>query len=319
MCNGKAPVGLHNESCGFFYAGGDTVELERRTRDAAFGAWLGIFVNVLLAAGKMTAGVLAGSVGMVADAAHSASDVLASGVVLLGVRVAGRPADSCHPYGHAKAEAIAAKIVAILLLLAAVNIGWSSLRAILNGVAAPPGSLALWAAAASILVKEALFQYKIKLGRRLRSQAVIANAWEHRSDVLSSVAVLVGVAGARAGYPLLDPVAGLLVSVMVARIGWTMATEAVDDLMDGMAGDGIMVAIVDAARRIDGVLEIHDVRARRMGHKVLVDMKIGVDENMTVAASHGVAHRVKDAVMARVEEVSDVLVHVNPVKRMNEG
>ncbi|MCL6451951.1 MAG: cation diffusion facilitator family transporter [Acetobacteraceae bacterium] len=283
-----------------------------RSRQGQVGAWIGIAGNVLLAAFKLAAGVVAQSKAMVADGMHSASDILASSVVLAAMRVAGRPADRSHPYGHARAESIAAKLVAVILILAGLEILYVSVRSALAGVSEAPGALALWAAVASIVVKEGMFQYKIRLGRRIKSQAIVANAWEHRSDAFSSLASLVGILGARLGWPLLDPVAGAVVSLFVVKMGWDLLREAIDSLMDRAAGEAMIRGIEQAAQGVPGVEEVRQVRTRALGQTALVDLEIAVSPDLKVSQGHRVADQVRDAILDQVPEVAEVLVHVDP-------
>jgi len=283
-----------------------------RYQQGQLGAWLGIAGNVVLTLFKLAAGFIAGSQAMIADGVHSASDILGSTVVLVGLRVASAPADREHPYGHAKAEAIAAKIVALILLLAGLNIGYSSIRILIAGVGTPPGRLALIAAVISIVAKEGLYQYKIRLGRRIKSQAIIANAHEHRSDALSSTAALVGIVGARSGLPLLDPVAALVVSVFIVRTGWVLVRRAVDDLMDRFVDDRLAERIEDATMRVTGVAAVDNVRARPAGPEFLVDMEISVSPEISVARGHEIAEDVQRSVRRELSEVSQVFVHVEP-------
>jgi len=283
-------------------------------RQGETGAWVGIIGNLVMAVVKISVGLVAGSQVMLADGVHSISDLFGSAAVLVGLRVARRPPDGCHPYGHARAESIAAKLVGIFLLLAGLQVGYSALATVWAGVIETPDLLALWTALVSVVVKETLFWYKVRLGERIGSRAVVANAWEHRSDALSSVVALVGIAGARMGYPLLDPIGALVVSVFILGMGWKFVREATDRLMDGAVEESLLRLMKRVVRGVRGVEEVQDLRARYMGPMVLVDVKIGVNQELSLSDAHEVAHRVKDTLMAEVKQVSDAMVHVDPVE-----
>jgi cation diffusion facilitator family transporter len=290
------------------------------------GARAGVLVNIMLVLVKGTAGMVSGSVAMLADALHSASDIVASAVVWVGIRVASRPADEEHPYGHGKAESIASKIVSIIVILAGLNIGLMSMRALFMPGRPAPGAAALFAALISIVVKEILFRYTYRIGREQDCRALVANAYEHRGDALSSVAALLGIAGARVGLALneprlfyLDPLAGILVSAFIVRMGWRLAGEAASELMDGRVDDSLLVELTGLAQAVDGVMEIHDIRIRAAGPHYLVDLEIGVDGRITVEEGHDVARRVKEHLLCEKEQVGGILIHVNPCRAEKKG
>jgi cation diffusion facilitator family transporter len=290
-----------------------------RFRKAELAAWVGIIGNIALALLKGAIGWLANSKALLADAVHSASDVAGSFAVLVGIRAAKLPPDDDHPYGHGKAEPIAAIIVSVLLMIVGVEIGISSVKAIVAGVAAPPRWPALVALFVSIVVKEALFQYKFRLGKKLNSQALISNAWEHRSDVYSSLAALFGVGGALLGGALnlpwfyyLDPIAGLIVSALVLKMGYDLIMESIHNTMDHVLHREDAQELVQAVQRVKGVITVDDLRAREHGHYVIVDVKISVNPRITVLEGHDIAKTVKQHLMKRFVHVSDVFIHVNP-------
>lgn len=290
-----------------------------RFRKAEFAAWVGIVGNLALAFLKGAVGLLAGSKALLADAVHSASDVAGSFAVLVGLRAAKLPPDEDHPYGHGKAEPIAAIIVSVLLMIVGVQIGISSLKAITAGVTGAPGKLALIALIISIIVKEAMFQYKFRLGKKLGSQALITNAWEHRSDVYSSIAAVFGVGGAIFGQYFglpwlyyLDPIAGLVVSALVLKMGYRLIMESIHNTMDHVLHFEDSQELVEATQRVKGVITVDELRAREHGHYVIVDVKISVNPRITVLEGHDIAKAVKSLLMKRFSHVSDVFVHVNP-------
>jgi len=283
------------------------------------GARTGVLVNIILVLIKGWAGIISGSVAMLADALHSASDAVVSAVVWVGIRIARRPADDEHPYGHGKAESIAGKIVSILVILAGLNVGYVSVRSLFYPALSAPGLMALFAALLSIVIKEMLFRYTYRIGREQSCRALVASAYDHRSDAISSVAALIGIAGARVGAALsdprlfyLDPLAGVLVSAFIVRLGWKLAWEAAGELMDRRVEASLLTDLAALAQAVDGVLEVHDIKVRVAGPYYMVDMKIGVDGLTTVEEGHAVARRVKEHLLCEKDRVTEVLIHVNP-------
>ncbi|MDA8351929.1 MAG: cation diffusion facilitator family transporter [Firmicutes bacterium] len=291
-----------------------------RVRKAEWGAWVGIVGNLLLAILKGSIGLIANSRALLADAVHSASDVVGSLAVLIGVRVAKVPPDKDHPYGHGKAESIAAIIVSVLLGVVGLEIGYQSFQALFEPIEAP-GGLAVIAALVSMLAKEGMFQYKYRLGKRIGSQAVIANAWEHRSDVYSSIAALVGIGGAVLGERwgisfllYLDPIAGVLVSLLVLRMAYHLAKESIHNTLDHVLHDEDAQDLVEAAAKVDGVLRVDELLAREHGFYVIVDVKVAVEPGITVEEGHRVGKEVKERLMKDFHHVSNVFVHINPYR-----
>lgn len=278
------------------------------------GAWLGILGNVGLALLKGLVGYLAGSRAMVADALHSAADLVGSFVVLVALRVANQPADWDHPYGHGKAESLAAAAVGLVLLATALAVTVAAVRDMAAGEAGVPGVAAVYVAAISLVIKEGMFQYKVRLARRWNSPALLANAWEHRSDAFSSAAALVGIAGARMGYPFMDPLAAVVVALMVGRMGYLMVRDAVWQLMDSLPDEEIRREMLEAAAAVPGVHQVQRVLVRPMGAYLLADVTIAVSARMNVAQGHEVAARVGRAIQEQRGDVMRVMVHVNPAE-----
>ena len=278
---------------------------------------IGLWVNILLTAVKFTAGILGHSKAMVADSLHSASDVLATGIVLVGLRFSRKPADDRHPYGHGNADTIASFLVALILLLTGLYLGFSAVHVLIHKHLAKPGSMALYAAIVSIVVKEALFHYTIRVGRRENSQAIIANAWDHRSDAYSSVAALIGIFAARRGVLLLDPIAGFVIAVMIFRISLHLIHSSVDIIMDESPDEATIEEISKVVSGVDGVLKARDVRVHQRGPDRTVDAKIEVDGQITVDDGHAIASEVKAALIESNLRVVDAMVHVDPVPSVN--
>jgi len=273
---------------------------------------IGLWVNILLTAVKLTAGILGHSKAMLADSINSALDVLATGIVLVGLRISKRPADDKHPYGHGNADTIASFLVALILLLTGLYIGYSATHVLIHRHIARPGSIALYAAIFSIVVKEALFHYTIRIGRQENSQAIIASAWDHRSDVLSSSAALVGIFFARRGILILDPIAGLIITVMIFRIAFQLMHSSVDIIMDESPDAEFIQGISDIISEVDGVLEVRDIRVHQRGPYRTADVKIEVDKNITVNDGHIIAAEVKIALTESDLRIADAMVHVDP-------
>lgn len=293
---------------------------EQRFAKAEFAAWVGIFTNLSLAILKGAVGFLSKSQALIADAANSASDVASSIAVLVGFRAAKLPPDRDHPYGHGKAESVAAIIVSVLVLLVGFEISRNAVVTLFSGgTLEAPESFAVWALIISIVVKELLFIYNIRLGRELRSQVLTATAWDHRSDVWASAAALIGVLAALAGewlnQPLLfyaDPIAGLLVACLVLRMGYRLIRDSIHTTLDHVLHAEDAEDLVHAAQNVKGVITVDDLRAREHGHYVVVDAKISVNPNITVLEGHDIAKAVKQELMSKFSHVSDVFVHVNP-------
>ncbi|MYL62935.1 cation diffusion facilitator family transporter [Bacillus hwajinpoensis] len=290
---------------------------EERFRKAEIAAIVGILGNIILAVLKGVIGSISNSRALIADAAHSASDMAGSFAVFVGLRAAKLPPDKDHPYGHGKAESIAAIIVAVLLLLVGVEIGISSGKAIFNPIEAP-GTLALYGALISIIVKEVMFQYKYRLGKKIKSDALIVNAYEHRSDVYSSIAVLIGIAGAilgsRLNLPWLiyaDPIAGIFVSVLIAKMAVKLGFESIHTTLDHVLHEEDTTEYKELIIGMPGVVNLDEFYAREHGHYVIIDMKLGVDPEISVKEGHDIGKAVKERLLEE-DEVHDVLVHINP-------
>ena len=271
--------------------------------------WLGLFANLILAIAKGFIGTIAHSSALIADAGHSVSDLLSDSITLWAVHMAGVPKDKNHPYGHGKFETVGTFIVAIFLLLTGVGVAWH----VLNKIDTPevPGTAALWMAAIAICFKEALFHVTRMVGRRSGSRVLLANAWHHRSDAISSVAALVGIGGAQWGIPLMDPIAGVLVAGLIIKTGIDIGYESIRELTDEIVEEEVISELGHILAEIDGVDHFHEMRARRMGPQLLVDLHIEVDSMMSISAAHQVAERVRLRILDELPAVNEVLVHVD--------
>ncbi len=294
----------------------------QRYRQGKKALILNILINLSLALFKGIIGFFARSQAMIADAFHSFGDLLVNLVVLAGLKTAYKPADEGHPYGHGKAETLAQNVVGLLIIATGGYLIVSSFLSLRDELLEPPASFALVAAVVSIVVKEFLFRYMWKLGKRVNSRALLANAWDHRSDVLSSTAALVGIGGARAGaymgYPplyYLDPLAGVIVSVLIVYMGVGIMRDAGNELMDAMCSPETMEEICAAAMEVPRVNEIHQIRARSSGPCLLVEMDIGIDGGLSVEEGHKVAHEVENKLFQVRNDILTLTVHIGPSKR----
>lgn len=274
-----------------------------------------ILVNLLLSAGKLAAGIAASSGAMVSDAVHSASDVFSTIIVMVGIRMSGKAADKEHPYGHERMECVAALILSIVLALTGLQIGSSGVRKIAAGNYGDlqiPGILALVAAVVSIALKEWMYWYTRFYAKKINSAALMADAWHHRSDALSSVGAFIGIFGARMGFPVMDPAASVIISVFILKAAYDIFKDAVDKMVDKACDDEVEQALRSFVLKQEGVLGIDLLRTREFGNKIYVDVDIVADGNQTLSESHGIADRVHDEIERNFEQVKHIMVHVNP-------
>lgn len=280
--------------------------------------WIAILANSLLAVIKLTTGLLGSSQALIADAVHSLSDLFTDAVVLAGLKFAEKPIDDSHPYGHGRVETVGAGVLGVILIFTGLGIGWEAITTIGEGVRTIPTALALAGAAVSIITKEILFRYTIRIGQKTGSSALIANAWHHRSDAFSSIATLFGIGAAMAGWPLFDPLAALIVTLLIIHVGWTILKDAFFDIIDTAVKPEIRNEIVTAALSIPGADAYHDLKTRKIGSDILVDIHIEVSPRMNVCEAHNIADEVKDAIVSNVVNIADVLVHIDPKEGGNE-
>ncbi len=274
-----------------------------------------IIGNIILSVFKLMAGVIAGSGAMISDAVHSASDVFSSIVVIIGVRLSAKKSDKEHPYGHERMECVAAIILAIVLLVTGLFIGEGTIETLAAGEIGKikaPGLLALIAAAVSIAVKEAMFWYTRHYAKLLDSGAVMADAWHHRSDALSSVGALIGIAGARMGVPVLEPVASLVICLFILKAAYDIFKDAVDKMVDHSCGDETEEALRKCALSQEGVKGVDLLHTRIFGNKIYVDIEIKMDGGKTLSEGHETAERVHSEIERNFPKVKHIMVHVNP-------
>ena len=274
-----------------------------------------IIANFALTVFKLSAGILAHSGAIISDAIHSASDVFSTIVVIIGIRISRKESDKNHPYGHERLECVAAIVLATILAFTGLGIGYSALRQIAGGDYANltvPGRLALVAAVVSILVKEAMYQYTRINARRIDSGALMADAWHHRSDALSSVGALIGIGGARLGFPILDPVASVVICVFIEKAAYEIFMDAVDKMVDKACDEETEAALRECAATQEGVLGVDLLHTRVFGNKIYVDIEICADGEETLRRAHETAERVHDSIEKNFPKVKHIMVHVNP-------
>lgn len=272
---------------------------------------VGAFANLLLSVVKFIGGVMGNSTALVADALHSLSDLLTDAIVLATHKIGQIPADSNHPYGHGRAETIGATIVGAVIILAGIWIGYDVSQVIASGSKLVPTWLAAGAAMLSILVNEGIFHYTRIVGEKTNSPAIIANAWHHRSDAISSVAALIGILGAHFGYSIMDPLAGGVVALMILKVGYEILTDGLRDLMDTGLSEDQTQEIQKIIDDIPEVIKYHDLRTRTLGGEIFMDVHILVDTDLTVTEGHAAAERVRRSLINAFDRVQDVLVHVD--------
>lgn len=273
--------------------------------------------NLLLSAGKLFAGIFANSGAMISDAVHSASDVFSTIIVMIGVKISGKDSDNDHPYGHERLECVAAIILATVLAATGIDIGYGAVVKIMAGDynVEMPGILALVAAVVSILVKELMFWYTRYYAKQIDSSALMADAWHHRSDSLSSIGALIGIIGARLGFGIMEPLASVVICIFIEKAAYDIFMDAVNKMVDKSCDDETMEKIKACAMNIPGVENIDLLRTRVFGNKIYVDMEIAADGNKTLDETHAVAERVHDAIEQEFPKVKHIMVHVNPAKK----
>jgi cation diffusion facilitator family transporter len=279
--------------------------------------WVGLLVNVFLAVIKFTAGIYGKSQALVADAIHSLTDLTTDIAVIAGSHYWSRPPDENHPYGHRRLETLVTVLIGVVLIAAAFGIGWKAISALQEKHRAPPGWIAVFAALASIVCKESLYRWTAITGRRVKSAALAANAWHHRTDALSSLPVLIAVAGARVfpTWSFLDHVGAVIVSIFILHASIKIIWPGLSELIDVGAPTEIRKKIRDITLKNEAVLQVHDIRTRYISTSIQADLHIVVEGSITVREGHDIADDVKARIINAIPEVLDVIVHVDPPER----
>jgi cation diffusion facilitator family transporter len=274
--------------------------------------------NVFLSVLKLFIGIFANSAALVADAVNSISDVLSTIVVMIGVKLAGRKPDKDHPYGHERLESAAALILSAFVFVTGIMIGYSGIQKVIAGSIgeiAAPGGIALVAAIITMILKEAMYWYTRKAAGKSGSSALLAVAWDHRSDVLSSAGAFIGILGARIGLPILDPIASVVISLLILKVAVNIFKDAMRRMTDTSCESALEDEIRAVALEQEAVLGVDWIRTRLFGDRIFVDIEISADGTSTLDEAHSAAQRVHDAIENKFEKVKHCMVHVNPVKR----
>lgn len=286
-----------------------------RARAAARSTWVSVAVNLVLTCGQIAIGLFARSQALIADGLHSLSDLVSDAVVLVANRHSSKAPDHDHPYGHQRFETGASLVLGLILLGVGFGMAASAIGKLESPEAVPPvHSIALGVALFTLVAKELLFRYLLRVAQRVRSTLLVANAWHARSDAASSLVVAVGIGGNLAGVPLLDPIAALIVGLMVVRMGWQFGWNALSDLMDRGADDAEVAAIRRTLQETPGVAGVHDLRTRKAGDMLLVDAHLEVDAALSVEEGHAIAVHARQRVM-RQHRVLNLMTHIDPWRR----
>ncbi|AZG13095.1 MULTISPECIES: cation diffusion facilitator family transporter [Cupriavidus] len=292
----------------------DTLSPEARHLAGRRSTLVSVVVNVVLTVAQGTIGVVAGSQALVADALHSLSDLVSDFVVLFAGHHSRKGADHDHPYGHQRFETAASLALGALLLAVGVGMLWAAVGKIQHPEGVQPVlGMALWVALGTLAAKEGLFRYMLRVAERVRSSMLVANAWHARSDAASSLVVALGIGGNLLGYHVLDPVAAIVVGLMVSRMGLRFGWDAMNDLMDRAADEDVVAALRDAMLQTPGLLGLHDLKTRKMGDLILVDVHLEIQADLTVEQGHAIATEARRRAMAR-DDVLNVMTHVDPVR-----
>lgn len=287
----------------------------RRFAAASRSTWVSVTVNTALAAVQVAIGLVAKSQGLVADGIHSLADLVSDFIVLIASHHSRRDADEDHPYGHQRFETAASLALGAILLLVGIGMLWSAFGKLqAPSTVSRVHAVALWVALGALVAKESLFRYLLAVAKRVKSGLLVANAWHARSDAASSLVVAIGIVGNLSGYPLFDPIAALIVGLLVAKMGWNFGWRAMHELMDRSADAAEVEAIRRTLLDTPGVKNVHDLRTRKMGDLIVVDAHLEVDADLTVEAGHDIAVDARGRVLQR-HRVLNLMTHVDPYRR----
>ncbi|MBF0583452.1 MAG: cation transporter [Magnetococcales bacterium] len=302
-------------------SGPEISKKDARYAEARWVTQVGTMGDTLLTLGKLTVGFMSGSAALVAEGFHSGADLAFDLVVLVGMKIARKKPDESHPYGHGKFEGLISLLLAVILLMVAVGVVFDAVQRMKEGNLQAPGQMAFWAALISIATKEALFHYTVRVGRRLKSNIMMANAWHHRADSISSFAALVGIGGALLGYPIMDPVAAVAVAFFVSKVGFEIGRDAIKELTDASdaVDQEIRQRITQLINDIPEVLSAHFVTPRQLGPDIIVDVHVVVPLCLSASEGHQVAEQVKHRLLQQVDAVTEVVVHVDTEDDMDKN
>lgn len=274
---------------------------------------ISIILNCLLTLIKFISGVISKSSAMISDSVHSLSDVLSTFVVIIGVKISNKKADSDHPYGHERIECVSAIILSGMLFIIGALIGINGIKNVTNSSnLVMPGVLALIASIISIISKEAMYQYTIRVSKKINSAALKADAWHHRSDALSSIGSFIGILGSRLGFKIFDPLASVIISLCIIKVSIDIFKDAIDKMVDKSCDIEVIDKVISVIEKNESVKNIDDIKTRQFGNKAYVDVEISVDENLLLKDAHKVAEEIHDSVENEINIVKHCMVHVNP-------
>lgn len=283
-----------------------------RQKIASRVSWFTLAGNLVLTVFKIIIGTATGSLVVLSDAAHSASDAFSTILVIFGLHIAEQPPDAKHPYGHSRAETIVAKIIALMLMAIGLNFGYSAFKAIVQQSYHVPGVSALWISIISIGTKEFMYQYTYRIGQKIDSPALIADAWHHRSDAISSIVAVLGVLAARLGYPIFDPIMTIVVALILVKVGWDMVSGIIDELMDAQVEDGTLEQVEVIIQEVQGVCTLRNLKVHKHGADHHVDCTITVPAYLSVGEGHSLSHQVEAKIKNKFPTVSHVDIHIEP-------
>jgi len=289
----------------------DDVQQARQARQIT---WIGLTVNLFLFITKFILGFLGSSQAVIADAFHSLSDIATDIAILFGIKFWSAPPDECHPYGHKRIETIVTVVIGIALSIIALGIGYNALILMRKTNLKPPTKIAAFGAILSIILKEAIYHWTLAVGTRIKSPVLIANAWHHRSDAISSIPVFIAVTVAifNPNFAFIDLIGALVVSLFILKISWDIIRPAVSELAEGGTSEYDRKKIKSIVMEVDGVKATHAIRTRKLGTGLYVDLHVLVDGEMTVQKGHHVSHEVKNKLLLKGPDILDVVVHIEP-------
>lgn len=302
------------------------MENTARTHSAKRITVIGLLINILLTIGKLIAGSIGKSTAMLADGVHSLSDIITDFIVIAFMAVSGKESDSDHHYGHGKYETFATMLISFALMIVGVGIFWEALQNILAAISGKelpqPGMIAFYAALVSILFKEILYRYTNAVGVKINSQAIIANAWHHRSDAFSSIGTAAGIGGAiflGESWRILDPVAGMIVSFFIMKVAWDLGIPSIKELLEVALPESVRKDISNIINSQKGVKSFHRLRTRKIGSTMAIEVHVKVDKGLSVEESHEIATSVEDALRKNYGRQTHVGVHIEPYYGLNDS
>lgn len=274
-----------------------------------------IIGNIFLSIFKLIAGMMGKSNAMISDSIHSLSDVFSTMIVIIGLKLSNKKEDDGHPYGHERIECIAAFLLSIFLLITGLGIGWVGLKIVILSDYSSiqvPTTIALVSAIISILTKEGMYWYTKKVAKKIKSDALMADAWHHRSDSLSSIGSLIGISGAMLGFKLLDPIASIIICICIIKVAIDIFMDSANKMIDKSCSSEFMEELKEFVLTIEGVQEIDSIKTRLFGNRIYIDIEISADEDLTLKEAHQIAQKVHDEIEKNYEEVKHCMVHMNP-------